>query len=70
MDESIVGLLLRVHARVAAQSHGERFIHQNIPAHCDWELALQSIESAIRSCHNAQIRQQVQEARKGWVKQP
>jgi hypothetical protein len=56
-DESIAGLLLRAYARVAAQSHGEEFLHHNIAAKCDYDMALQSIESAIRSVHNAEIRQ-------------
>jgi hypothetical protein len=53
-DESITGLLLRAHAQVAAQAHGEEFIHNNISAKCFYENALQSIHSAIQSVAMAQ----------------
>ena len=29
-DESILGLLLRAHAEAAAQSHGERYVFDNL----------------------------------------
>ena len=53
-DESITGLLLRAHAQVAAQAHGEEYIHKNISAKCCYENALQSIHSAIQSVAMAQ----------------
>lgn len=56
-DQSILGLLLRAHAEIAAQKHGERYVHQNIPASCDYENAQQSVESAIKSVVFAEIRQ-------------
>ena len=64
-DESILGLLLRAHAECAAQAHGERYRHNNIPASCDYDMALQSIHSAIRSVTNAEIRVAVDQSKKG-----
>ena len=48
-DESILGLLLRAHAQVAEQKHGERYVHSNIPTSMDYEMAQGHIESAIRA---------------------
>jgi hypothetical protein len=48
-DESILGLLLRAHAQVAEQKHGERYMHENIATSMDYETAQAHIESAIRS---------------------
>lgn len=47
-DESILGLLLRAHARVSEQAHGEQYVHRNISASQSYENARSSIESAIR----------------------
>jgi hypothetical protein len=55
--QSILGLLLKAHAQVAAQAHGEEFIHHNTSAMCCYETAQTSIESAIFSVHNAEIHQ-------------
>ena len=63
-DESIMGLLLRAHAQVAAQAHGEEYIHHNISAKCCYENALQSIHSAINSVSMAQVHVYGQEERK------
>lgn len=63
-DESILGLLLRAHAECAAQAHGEQYVHDNIPAMCDFQNAVQSIESAIRSVNFAEGRVRVHEAMK------
>ena len=48
-DESILGLLLRAYAQCSAQAHGEEFIYKNIPAKCQWEMAMRSIEGAIKN---------------------
>ena len=56
MEESLLGLLLRAHREASAQSHGEEYLFHNIPAKCDYDMAVQAIESAIRSVHNAEIR--------------
>ena len=61
-DRSIHGLLMRAHAEIAGQAHGDEFFLHNIPAKCDWENALQSVEAAIKSVHFAEMRQRVQEA--------
>ena len=54
-DESIMGLLLRAHAGIAAQRHGEEFIHHNVSAMCCYENALQSVHSAIKSVGMAEV---------------
>jgi hypothetical protein len=56
-DESITGLLLRAHAQVAAQAHGEEFIHHNVSAMCAYQQAEQSISSAIQSVARAEMHQ-------------
>jgi hypothetical protein len=56
-SQSILGLLLKAHAQVAAQAHGEEFIHHNTSAMCCYETAQASIESAIFSVNNAEIHQ-------------
>lgn len=61
-DESMLGLLLRVHAQVAAQAHGEEFIHHNAPAMQCFETMRHSIEAAIRSLSMAEMYQRTQEA--------
>lgn len=48
-DESILGLLLRAHAQIAEQKHGERYVFGNIPTSMDYETAQGHVESAIRS---------------------
>lgn len=48
-DESILGILLKAHGQVAAQAHGEQYVHQNISAANCYENAKQSIESAIKN---------------------
>jgi len=63
-DESIMGLLLRAHAQVAAQAHGEEYIHKNISAKCCYENAMQSIHSAINSVSMALIHAHGQKERK------
>jgi hypothetical protein len=55
-DESLLGLLLRAHREASAQSHGEEYVFHNIPAKCDYDNAVQAIESAIKSVHLAEIR--------------
>ena len=55
-DESLLGLLLRAHREASAQSHGEEFVFHNIPAKCDYDMAIQSIEAAIKSINFAMIR--------------
>lgn len=47
-DESIMGLLLRAHARCSEQKHGEEFVFRNVSASNCWENAVQSIEAAIK----------------------
>jgi hypothetical protein len=64
IDESLLGLLLRAHREASAQSHGEEYVFHNIPAKCDYDMAMQAIESAIRSVHNAEIRVFGQKERK------
>ena len=54
-DESIMGLLLRAHAQIAAQAHGEEFIHHNVSAMCSYQTAQQNIESAIKNINFADI---------------
>jgi len=61
-DESLIGLLLRAHAQCAAQAHGEQFVHNNIPAMCDFETAKQSIEGAIKSVMFAEQQVRIHEA--------
>jgi hypothetical protein len=46
-DETILGLLLRAHARASEQKHGEEFVHKNTSASMSYGTAVQSIESAI-----------------------
>lgn len=55
-DESLLGLLLRAHKEASAQAHGEEYVFHNIPAKCDYDNAIQSIESAIKNVHYAEIR--------------
>jgi hypothetical protein len=61
-DESILSLLLRAHRECAAQAHGEEYVHHNIPAKCDYDMALGSIESAIQKVHFAECSVRVHEA--------
>jgi hypothetical protein len=68
-DESHLGLLLRAHAECAAQAHGEEYVHGNIPAKCDYEMALQSIHSVIRTVVNAETRVAVDQAKKNFNKE-
>jgi hypothetical protein len=63
-DESLLGLLLRAHKEASAQAHGEEYVFHNIPAKCDYDLAVQSIEEAIRNVHFAEIRVYGQKDRK------
>jgi hypothetical protein len=63
-DQSIGGLLLQAHAQVAAQAHGEEFIHHNVSAMNCFEMALRSIEGAIQNVHNAEMHQRIQETAK------
>ena len=56
-DDSIKGLLLRVHAEIAGQRHGEEFIHHNVRAMNFYEQALQSVQSAIKSVAMAEVHQ-------------
>lgn len=67
-DETILGLLLRAHSQCAAQAHGEEFIHKNISAKCQWEMAMQSIESAIKGVTYAERTAAVMEARERMSK--
>jgi hypothetical protein len=39
-DESLLGLLLRAHKEASAQAHGEEYVFHNIPAKCDYEMAV------------------------------
>jgi hypothetical protein len=64
-DESIMGLLLRAHARCAEQKHGEEFIHHNVSAMNCYEHAVQSIQSAIRSVSFAEMHTAREDAKKG-----
>jgi hypothetical protein len=64
-DESLLGLLLRAHREASAQSHGEEFLHHNIPAKCDYDNAIQSIEQAIKCVNFAEIRVHGQKERGG-----
>lgn len=64
-DESILGLLLRAHARVSEQKHGEEFVHHNSGSMSSYEMARQSIESAIQNVFFAEMqvaRQQAEES--------
>lgn len=61
-DESILGLLLRAHGKCAAQAHGEEHVFKNIPAKCDYEMAVDSIAQAIRRVCLAEQRVRVHEA--------
>jgi hypothetical protein len=63
-DESLLGLLLRAHKEASAQAHGEEYVFHNIPAKCDYEMAVQSIEQAITKVHFAEIRVYGQKDRK------
>jgi hypothetical protein len=63
-DESLLGLLLRAHKEASAQAHGEEYIFHNIPAKCDYDMAVQSIEQAIKYVHHAEIRVYGQKDRK------
>lgn len=54
-DESLLGLLLRAHQEASAQAHGEEYVFHNIPAKCDYDMAVQSIEQAIKNVHHAEI---------------
>jgi hypothetical protein len=56
-SQSILGLLLKAHAQVAAQAHGEEFIYHNTCAMSYYETAQANIESAIFSVNNAEIHQ-------------
>lgn len=48
-DESVLGLLLRSHAELSAQCHGELYLFKNVSAASHYENAYKSVESAIRS---------------------
>jgi hypothetical protein len=67
-DHSIIGLLLQCHARVAGQSHGDEFLHHNQKSKVYWDSALEAIESAIRHVNNAELMQQIEDARKPLTK--
>jgi len=54
-DESILGLLLRAHAEAAAQSHGERYVFDNLSSSSHYDNAVTSIANAIRSIGFAEI---------------
>jgi hypothetical protein len=47
-DESIIGLLLRAHAKCSEQKHGEEYVFRNIPSSQCYEQAVSFIESAIK----------------------
>jgi hypothetical protein len=63
-DESLLGLLLRAHKEASAQAHGEEYVFHNIPAKCDYDNAVISIENAIKAVHLAEIRVYGQKDRK------
>jgi hypothetical protein len=48
-DESVLGLLLRAHAKCSAQAHGEEYVFHNVSAAQHWEQAATNIAAAIRS---------------------
>ncbi len=63
-DESIMGLLLRAHAKCAAQAHGEQYVFDNISSSNHYEQASHSIEAAIKSVGFAEQYQARQDGRK------
>lgn len=54
-EETILGLLLRAHARASEQKHGEEFVKKNTSASMSYERAVQSIESAIWAVYFADM---------------
>lgn len=63
-DESILGLLLRAHAEVAAQKHGERYVFHFPASSMDYDTAQQHIESAINAAWCADMTHQRLETEK------
>ena len=55
-EETIIGLLLRAHARASEQKHGEEFVNRNTSASTSYERAVQAIESAIWAVYFAELR--------------
>lgn len=53
-DESIMGLLLRAHAKLSAQAHGEQYVFSNISSSQCYEQAAMSVEGAIKSLNFAE----------------
>lgn len=68
MDESILGLLLRAHAQIAEQKHGERYHFLNIATSMDYETAQGHVEAAIRAVFIAERTQARFQATKEAVK--